>query len=241
MMKKENFCYYLGNLEKIILISLAIFLFIVLSCHKNVVTDQAEMEEDMTVEDYDGNVYKTVRIGTQIWMAENLKSTHYSDGTPVPNFVYNNNLELINVYGRLYKWTAVVRGNKGNNSNPGTIQGVAPEGWHIPSKAEWEELANSLGGMQVSGGKIKETGTVHWNEPNVVVGSKNLFNALPGGMYDFTGVFQWMGGGGCYSTSTKDSQQEVMCVILESGSAAMEIGGLHPNDAVSVRCIKNKD
>jgi uncharacterized protein (TIGR02145 family) len=113
------------------------------------------------VTDIDGNVYDTVTIGTQVWMAENLKTTNYSDGTPIPlvnNTIswdaltetskaycwYNDDIANKATYGALYTWAAAMNGAAGTNNNPSGIQGVCPTGWHLPSDAEWTQMENYL-------------------------------------------------------------------------------------------------
>lgn len=107
------------------------------------------------VQDYDGNWYGAVIIGDQVWMAENLKTTHYSDGTSVPDgsnatnvvvnpqpyyYHVNNDASLDDEYGLLYNWMAVMNGASETNANPSGVQGVAPVGWHIPSGSEVDAL-----------------------------------------------------------------------------------------------------
>jgi len=108
----------------------------------------------LTVTDYDGNTYNTVQIGNQVWMAENLKVTHYSDGTEIQlvedksawetlshtdkAYCYYNNISSNGkTYGALYTWAAVMNGAGSSNTNPGRVQGVCPDGWHLPSDAKW--------------------------------------------------------------------------------------------------------
>ena len=113
-----------------------------------------------TVADIDGNIYNTVKIGNQAWMAENLKTTKYNNGTEIPLIVdkpawealmtggycwYNNEDVNKNIYGALYNWYAVNTGN------------LCPIGWHVPSYNEWDILAAYLGGVDIAGGKLKET------------------------------------------------------------------------------------
>ena len=93
------------------------------------------------VTDYDGNVYGTVSIGTQTWLDENLKSTHYTDGTAISGvFDYNNNPSLSDEYGKLYTWEAAMNGTGSSTSEPSGVQGVCPTGFHIPSHEEWKTL-----------------------------------------------------------------------------------------------------
>ena len=198
------------------------------------------IEDTLVVSDYDGNTYSTIKIGEQIWMGENLRSTHYSDGSPITYFNYDNDTSNVPIYGRLYSWAAAMNGEESSNANPSNVQGIAPVGWHLPSKAEWQELADYLGGVNVAGGKLKEAGTNHWIAPNTGATNESGFTALPAGMHDFTGIFQWLGDHCAFSTSTGDlSQYEVSGIVLKTTESKMTIGGFHPDDALSVRCVKN--
>lgn len=138
-----------------------------------------------TVTDYDGNVYQTINIGGQIWMMENLKTTHYQDGTVIPDVAdslawyalstgascsYQNSAANLATYGRLYNWYAATDAHN-----------LAPAGWHVPSAAEWNVVINYLGGDNVAGGKAKETGYSHWNSPNTGATNSSSFTGLPGG------------------------------------------------------------
>jgi uncharacterized protein (TIGR02145 family) len=152
-----------------------------------------------TVTDFDGNVYNTVTIGTQTWMAANLNTTHYADGTAIPLVTGNSNWDTLdytdkaycwydddsatnaNTYGALYTWSAAMNGTASSSASPSGIQGVCPTGWHLPSDAEWTTLTDYLGGEDVAGGKLKETGTTHWQSPNEGATNESGFTALPGG------------------------------------------------------------
>jgi uncharacterized protein (TIGR02145 family) len=138
------------------------------------------------VTDIDGNVYKTVQVGTQTWMAENLKTTHYRNGDPIPDITddsawlnlttgaycwYNNDSATFKTYyGALYNWYAVT-----------DTRNIAPAGWHIPSDSEWNTLSAFLGGESVAGGKLKEKGLTHWFGPNKGATNETGFTTLPGG------------------------------------------------------------
>jgi len=135
------------------------------------------------VTDYDGNPYNTVVIGTQTWMAENLKVTHLNDGTIISLNVanpfggtgsalycwLNNDEGNKDIYGALYDWYTVNTGK------------LCPSGWHVPSETEWNTIASFLG-SNVAGDKLKEAGTVHWASPNTGATNETGFTALPGGM-----------------------------------------------------------
>lgn len=107
------------------------------------------------VKDYDGNKYDAVKIGKQVWMASNLKTEHYADGSEIPmagNSTYSEtepyrycpdgNSQNVNYYGYLYNWPAVMHGASSSESNPSKVQGICPKGWHVPSDAEWDELVD---------------------------------------------------------------------------------------------------
>jgi uncharacterized protein (TIGR02145 family) len=148
-----------------------------------------------TVTDYDGNIYNTVQIDNQCWMKENLNTTHYADGTPLVDgtgiptidittkywFNYDDNPSNAEVYGKLYSWAAVMNGEPGSNSVPSGVQGVCPDGWHVPGKAEWEILVEKFGGDEISGGKLKETGYEHWNYPNTGANNQSGLTVLGNG------------------------------------------------------------
>lgn len=97
-----------------------------------------------TVTDYDNNTYNTVQIGGQCWMKENLRTTHYADGTAIPagthRYAPNNDESNVATYGYLYNWPAVMHGSASSSSNPSNVQGICPAGWHMPSDAEWTQL-----------------------------------------------------------------------------------------------------
>lgn len=106
------------------------------------------------VTDYDGNKYDAVKIGNQVWMAKNLRTKHYADGTPIPagasgminfRFAPNNNEDNVPEYGYLYSWEVAMNYANSSNSNPSGVQGVCPNGWHLPSEAEWTQLQTYMG------------------------------------------------------------------------------------------------
>ncbi|MFN5305549.1 MAG: FISUMP domain-containing protein, partial [Bacteroidota bacterium] len=152
--------------------------------------------------DQDGNVYKTIVIGTQEWMAENLRAKTYRNGVAIPLVTdsaqwaanYNNGTTLPMMcwynndsatyacpYGKLYNWYAVTSSNN-----------VCPTGWHVPSDAEWTTLTTFLGGENVAGGKMKSTGTQYWASPNTADNSSG-FSGLPGGFRSYDGSFGYIG------------------------------------------------
>ena len=145
------------------------------------------------VRDIDGSEYKTIVIGNQTWMAENLRVTHYRNGDPIPNVTgneewsrlttgaycnYNNttNPDTIATYGRLYNWYAAIDSRK-----------IAPEGWRVATAEDWDTLVNYLGGYRVAGRKLKEAGGFHWDWViNYSDDNSSGFTALPGGWRFYT-------------------------------------------------------
>ena len=176
-MKKENsICIYS-------VLMLGVLIILASSCKKDDVTSATKI----TNTDIDGNVYDTIKIGTQVWMIENLKVTRYNDGTAIPLVLdntawdftnlttdgycwYNNDAPTYkNTYGALYNWYTVNTGK------------LCPTGWHVPTDAEWTTLTTYLGGESVAGGKLKEAGTTHWFAPNSGTNNESGFTGLPGG------------------------------------------------------------
>jgi uncharacterized protein (TIGR02145 family) len=137
------------------------------------------------ITDIDGNIYKTITIGSQTWMAENLKVTHYRNGDPIPMIKdYNTWINLTSgaysnyyndtvysvVYGRLYNWRTI-----------SDTRNIAPEGWHVSTVNEWTILIDYLGGDSIAKGKLMEIGTDHWKSPNIIGTNESGFTAIPGG------------------------------------------------------------
>ncbi|HOG19096.1 MAG TPA: PKD domain-containing protein [Salinivirgaceae bacterium] len=164
------------------------------------ITVNVNVNDSLFTDSRDGNVYQIVAIGSQIWMAENLKYLpnvvgYDTTSNTIPYYyVYGYNgtdvaaaktTENYATYGVLYNWTAAMNGAASSNANPSGVQGICPTGWHLPSAAEWDQLINYLGGENVAGGKLKEAGTEHWWEPNRGATNETGFTALPGGSLDY--------------------------------------------------------
>jgi uncharacterized protein (TIGR02145 family) len=208
-----------------------------------------------SVTEIDGNIYHAVVIGTQVWMAENLKTTKYNDDSTIPNVTdntgwvgltsgaycwYNNDAKTNkNVYGALYNWYAVNTGK------------LCPIGWHVPTVTEWTTLGAFLGGDDVAGGKMKEADLTHWSSPNTGATNESGFTGLPGGlrgnnMFRYPSTFGEIGRRAFFWTST-----EVPC---EAGCDPavpyrglgynfifidVSYSGAIMNLGFSVRCVKN--
>jgi uncharacterized protein (TIGR02145 family) len=196
------------------------------------------------ITDVDGNVYQTLRIGTQVWMAENLKTTKYADGTPIPDIAewsnttdgaycwYDNNIGYKTPYGALYSWYTIENGRN-----------LCPTGWHTPTLYEWQTLMNFLGGYSVAGGKLKEAGTAHWNYPNTGATNESGFTALAGGNCAFNGndvSFGSFGGTAYFWTMTRSGPTAFMVIVLQSDNTLFGQGGAGtPLWGSSVRCVKD--
>jgi uncharacterized protein (TIGR02145 family) len=163
-----------------------------------------------SVNDIDGNTYKTIEVGTQTWMAENLKTTKFNDGTTIqymPGYVewntktagyswFNEDIATYkDVYGALYNWFAVDGASNGGNN-------ICPTGWHVPTDSEWKILTTYLGGELIAGGKLKEAGTTHWTTPNTGATNESGFTALPGGCNNGIGEYLNIGISGWWWSST---------------------------------------
>ncbi|UCE19679.1 MAG: hypothetical protein JSV84_04865 [Gemmatimonadota bacterium] len=182
-----------------------------------------------TVTDIDGNVYQTITIGTQVWMAENLKVTHYRNGDYISYATsYDNDENNIATYGLLYNWSAV------NDS-----RGLAPEGWHMPSDDEWQTLIDYLGGDSVAGGKMKESGTLHWQSPNTGATNESGFTALPGGTRGGGGNFSGMGNTALFNSSTELDNYNAWSRALRYDSSSVSRLHLSKQDGFSVRCVRD--
>ncbi|MFN5443021.1 MAG: fibrobacter succinogenes major paralogous domain-containing protein [Crocinitomicaceae bacterium] len=200
------------------------------------------------ISDVEGNSYKTVTIGTQTWMAENLKVSKFNDGTIIPNVkesiewsklttgawsYYNNDLANNAKYGKLYNWYAVSKTSNGNKN-------VCPTGWHVPTDAEWTVLTDYLGGETVAGGKMKEVGTTNWNSPNTEATNISLFTGLPGGVrYDSGGNFSGIGGYGYWWSSTEYETVYAWYRNLDYGYGPAGRSDGDKGVGLSVRCLRD--
>jgi uncharacterized protein (TIGR02145 family) len=204
----------------------------------------------ISVTDKDGNVYKTVTIGNQVWLVENLKTTRYNDDTEItlvtdnaewtalsaPAYCWYNNdsASYKDSYGALYNWYAVNTGK------------LCPEGWHVPSYSEWLDLMTFLGGgneaygRQTGGSLLKEIGTTHWNDPNYATDQYG-FTARPGGLRSENGSFfyiysfgNWWASGLWWAGGDNGTN-----FIMANDSEGVSYGSVVKNTGASVRCLKD--
>lgn len=188
--------------------------------------------ETGTVRDIDGNTYRTVKIGTQWWMAEDLRVTRDPAGNPIQSRIYADDESLLSVYGRLYTWSVAMNGA----TEPGA-QGIAPDGWHIPSDEDWNTLFTFLGGLSVAGGKLKEAGTDHWLAPNTAATNASGFAGRPGGGSNGR-IFEGRGVGAHYWSSTERGDEAGIPTLHkdEAGVTWLQIPKVFLH---SVRCVRD--
>jgi uncharacterized protein (TIGR02145 family) len=201
--------------------------------------------KNLTIDSSNYHIYKTVRIGNQVWMAENLKTTRYNDGTPIPlvtdDSLWKNSKTPaycwyvpdepadLRGYGVLYNWHTVNTGK------------LCPTGWHVPSNAEWEALTHYLGDS-VSGDKLKETGTTHWTisyDKNINPTNESGFTALPGGYRDFKGAYTGCRHEGCWWSSTEYDEDDAWYQFIYLERSYVESIECRKFAGFSVRCVKD--
>jgi len=198
--------------------------------------------------DGDGNHYPIVYIGTQAWMVRNLKTTSYSDGTPIPIETnnsawvalttgaycwYDNNIGNKHSYGALYNWYA---------TNPATNGGknLCPEGWRVPSDDEWTIMTNHFGGTTGTGGKLKETGFIYWNPPNTGATNEAGFMSRGAGSRVWNGAFEFKHEYGYFWTATEWEHPFAWLRHTWRLSANVARGTINKLNGFSIRCIKDQ-
>ena len=238
----------------------------VLEERENLVGDDIVFEvraEGATVTDIDGNVYKTVKLGNQVWMAENLRTTRYADGRKIPlgtttsddvayRYYPDDNSANVSTYGYLYNWAAVMNGSASSSANPSGVQGICPDGWHVPSDAEWTELENYVSSQSqyVCGGDedyiakalASEEG---WNSsPNYCAVGNNPsannatgFSARPAGSYN--GYYYYFGYSAYFWSATQDGSNYAYYRNLNYYYANVGRNLNYKDNGYSVRCIRN--
>ncbi len=194
------------------------------------------------MKDIDGNIYKTVQAGTQTWMAENLRTTHFNDGTPISYIednlfwdvnatgafcYYDNDFSNKYLYGALYNWQTVNTGS------------LCPAGWHVPSDQEWKILSDFLGGVQGAGGMMKETGIIHWSSPNTGATNETGFTALPGGYRLHDSGYYSIKNEGYWWSATGNPGEFASSFSLSGIDQIMKALSGNRKNGYSVRCVKD--
>jgi uncharacterized protein (TIGR02145 family) len=205
--------------------------------------------------DGDNNSYPVVKIGTQLWMAENLKTTKYYNGTDIPLVNtpstwkiltstdkayswYNDDIGNKNTYGALYTWAAAMNGSVRSTSSPRDVQGACPTGWHLPGINEWDTLTSFLGGQRNASRRLQEAGPAHWINPDPEVTNKSGFTGLPGGFRLLNGTSLLMGSGGYWwSTSILSPFTWTWFFFLPFNFFGTDI--MSQTNGLSVRCLKD--
>jgi uncharacterized protein (TIGR02145 family) len=206
---------------------------------------QAQSTYGADITDVENNTYKTVTIGTQQWMAENLKVSKYNDGSSIPYVTnnaqwsslttgswsyYNNDATYNAKYGKLYNWYAT-----GQIANG--FKNVCPTGWHVPTDAQWKVLTDYLGGAS-AGSKMKEVGTANWNSPNTDATNTSLFTGLPGGFRSNVGYCYSIGDYGYWWSSTQSGTGTAWGYDLNPNGSAHSYDHKYEN-GMSIRCLKD--
>jgi uncharacterized protein (TIGR02145 family) len=216
----------------------------------NTTTSTAKYGNGVT--DLDGYKYKTVVIGNQEWMGENLKVSKYNDGTVIPNIIdntqwsklttgawcYNNNNNISNdlKFAKLYNWYALSPTTNGNKN-------VCPTGWHVPTDNDWSIMTDFLGGEAVAGGKLRDVGESSWNSSSSSNTNPYLFTALPGGQRDSDGNFTSIGNYGSWWSNTESTQYyfniSSWARSMEGSGSNISRLGTVKGYGLSIRCIKD--
>ncbi len=215
----------------------------------------------------DGQKYATVLLGEQCWMAENLNigtmisSTTggqlQTDNDTIEKYCYNDNDSLCDIYGGLYEWNEMMQYNPTDNDTTGTTQGICPAGWHIPTHHEWTTLERAIRtsgtcatdfpydfttlGCQGTdeGGKLKETGTIHWTSPNTGATNESGFTALPGGARGSDGSFYDLGGYAHFWSATEYDASLAWGRYLYYTDADVDRGDGGKSGGFCVRCFQD--
>lgn len=207
-----------------------------------------------TVKDFDGNVYNIIAIGKQFWMKENLRTKKYTDGTPIPTglnddqwkcdtigaySMYDNNATNDSVFGKLYNWYAV--------ADP---RGLCPTGWHVPSDKDWNEMIKAIDPTAntfcsactqstTAGGAMKEIKVSNWASPNEGASNSSGFSGLPGGCRDYDGKYLELGAQGHWWTATQASNLDAYFFYLDFNSSNINRLNYFKANGQSVRCVKD--
>jgi uncharacterized protein (TIGR02145 family) len=199
---------------------------------------------NLEVLDIDSNLYHTLTIGAQTWMVENLKTTRFSNGdsilTTIPatkditnetnpkyQWTYEGNDSNVATYGRLYTWYAAA-----------DSRNICPFGWHVPSDSDWTTLMDYLGGLSKAGGRLKESGTIHWTSPNIGATNESSFTALPGGYRQVYGAFAVRRGHGYWWSATASNKFAWDYHMYFNNGFVYREHGYDNKYGFSVRCLK---
>lgn len=215
--------------------------------------------------DIEGYHYPVVQIGNQCWMAENMRSTHYADGTPLKDgnsgradslissfsqppelvigwyFTYKGDSLLANEYGYLYNWPSVVNGLEVLRDSSAYIQGLAPNGWHIPEVDEWRAAIDYLGGVEIAGARLKDLSSPLWNHTIPESRDASGFAALPGGCSIYNNSYLGEGESAYFWSATPTIVNHAYHILLSGHDSRANVLGHQDSKrfGYSVRCVMN--
>ena len=211
------------------------------------------------VTDIDGNEYKTVKLGDQVWMAENLRTTRYANGTTIPlgtttssttayRYYPDNDSANVTDYGYLYNWAAVMNGSASSEANPSGVQGICPDGWHVPSDAEWTELENYVSSQSqyVCGSSTSKIAKAlaseeGWNSSteNCAVGNNPIANNATGFSARPAGGYYSVGNTANFWSATQYDSYHAYYRFLNYGDASVNWNYTPKDNGYAVRCVRN--
>ena len=218
---------------------------------------ELQLEMGIKAQDFEGNIYSSVKIGDQRWMAENLRATKYNEGTDIPLVTDGTAWENLttpgycwydttgtnyatysqDTFGFLYNWYAIDTLSNGDKN-------VCPVDWHVPTDGEWDILRDYLdpsanGSNNTAGGKMKEAGLVHWNSPNTSATNESGFAGLPGGFRFTDGSFLLIGNFGDWWSSTESDTASAWYRFLDYVSGNVDRNNNNKGRGFSVRCLRD--
>ncbi len=216
--------------------------FVFIGCHEKM-ENLVEVKKSSWLDPRDSNIYQTIIIGEKEWMAENLRYL-----PEISKVSWKSNYCIYNYFD-----TSLVMGKKTFNYNAyGVLYShyiaafnACPTGWQLPSDKEWTQLTNLFGGEEISGGKLKENGYIHWIQPNTGATDELGFSAIPGGFRAQDGLFYGLGQVGAYWSSTLSDidgsfSAKYWSRYLYYDNEMIERSSSSENIGLSVRCVKNK-
>jgi uncharacterized protein (TIGR02145 family) len=200
------------------------------------------LEGQEVIKDYDGNGYKTIKVGSRVWMAENLRVTHYRNGDSIPDVKKAEHWDLLTegaycdlcndlnntkAFGRIYNWYSAA-----------DVRNVCPTGWHVPSESEWAALVSFLAGENEDGAaSVKIPGKIH---PGFIKLNEGLFNVLPEGFRGYEGEFTGLGyGGGGWWSATRVSAETAFYFGVNYNTAGSQHMERLKSFGYNIRCIKD--
>lgn len=233
------------KMRLLLLIALCVCTYLIFDQFKAPIATKNHSADPATVTDSDGNIYQTVKIGNQLWLTSNLRTTSFNDGKPIDHvksdsqwgglesaaFCWPSHDESNKeIYGALYNWYAI------------DSQKLAPKGWHVATDEDWKELLEFIGSEGETASLLKEEGTRYWFEPNSGAIDAFGFNARPGGYRNYDGlVFHEPGDGGFFWTQTEEDELTAITYCMTFDSQEVDRWAVKKTYGRSVRCVKDKE